>query len=122
VPLPDDQVLDCAVYIKAGSTALDQVNQAKIDQQFSVAYGTCSGPGQCPAGSLCRANKCYAATARGSCTYRTQNACPAGTYCEPCPDDPATAGVDMECLSDQSCWPTTAECPGRGPLGGLCAP
>jgi hypothetical protein len=120
VPLADDAVLDCNQYVTAATDPLAAVNQNFIDAQFSVSYGSCTGAGQCPAGSICRANKCYTMTTPGACTYRTQNPCPAGTFCESCPDDPATPGVDMECLSDRACWPTAAECPGQGPLGGLC--
>ncbi|MET0339554.1 MAG: hypothetical protein ABW252_01060 [Polyangiales bacterium] len=105
VPLADDAPMDCAIYVSAS----DVVDQTRIDAQFGAGFGTCTGAGTCPAGALCRAGKCFVQTGKGACAKET---CPSGD-CEPCP-----AGTT--CRSDGSCWPTTATCPPRGPLGGLC--
>ncbi|MET0284153.1 MAG: hypothetical protein ABW352_06775 [Polyangiales bacterium] len=121
VPLADSAALDCSVYYSNVGTPNEAVNQAAIDQQFSVPFGTCSGPGQCPANSLCRANRCFPQTSKGACTSGSQNPCPAGTFCEACPNDPGSAETETTCRSDTACWPTPAECPSAGsPAGGYC--
>lgn len=123
VPLADDAVLDCNAYLTAPNTASEAINQVAIDTQFSVPFGTCSGPGQCPDGAICRANRCFPATSKGACTAGTKNPCPAGTYCEPCPDDPSTPYLETSCRADTACWPTEAACPPRAPIiGGRCMP
>jgi hypothetical protein len=117
VPLADSTPLDCSAYY----TASEAVNQTAIDRQFSVPFGSCSGPGQCPRNSLCRANRCFPQTSKGACSSGSQNPCPAGTYCEPCPNDPGSPETETSCRSDTSCWPTAAECPSSGSMqGGNC--
>lgn len=122
VPLPDDAVLNCNDYLNAGaSDPFQLVNQTKIETTFASGFGSCSAAGQCPFGSICRANRCVLATAPGSCTSGTRNPCPAGTFCEGCPDDPTTPAADMECLPEGACWPTAAICPAtQSAVGGLC--
>lgn len=123
VPLPDSTVLDCNAFYNNGGAANESINQTSIDTVFSAPFGTCSAAGQCPAGTLCRANRCFPQTSRGACTSGNQNPCPAGTFCEGCPDDPASPETETSCRSDTSCWPTTAECPvGGSPIGGFCRP
>jgi hypothetical protein len=121
VPLPDSAQLDCNAYYNSAGAANESVNQTAIDAQFSVGFGSCSGPGQCPAGTLCRANRCFSMTSKGACTAGNNNPCPAGTYCDSCPNDPASAEAETTCRSDASCWPTAAECPSQGSgVGGYC--
>ncbi len=121
VPLADSAVLDCNVYYSNVGSANEAVNQSAIDRQFSVPFGTCNGPGQCPQNSICRANRCFPQTSKGACTYGSQNPCPAGTYCEGCPNDVASPETETACRSDTSCWPTSAECPAAGSVvGGYC--
>jgi hypothetical protein len=122
VPLPDSAALDCSIYYSNVGSSSEAINQTVVDQQFSVPFGTCSGPGQCPQNSICRANKCFPQTSKGACTSGSQNPCPAGTFCESCPNDAASAETETTCRSDTSCWPTTAECPSAGgTTGGYCA-
>ncbi|HEY6879544.1 MAG TPA: hypothetical protein VI299_16070, partial [Polyangiales bacterium] len=121
VPLPDSTALDCTTYYNNVGSSNESVNQSAIDRQFSVPFGSCSGPGQCPANSLCRGNKCFPQTSRGACTSGSQNPCPSGTYCEGCPNDPASPETETSCRSDTACWPTAAECPASSTVsGGYC--
>lgn len=108
VPLPDSATLDCNAFLQNGG-ADDIEDQAAIDRQFGVSFGSCTGaaPGQCPRGSICRNNRCFVQTAKGACAPDT---CPGGN-CEGCP-----AGTS--CRADGACWPTNAVCPARG-TGGL---
>jgi hypothetical protein len=123
VPLADSAAMSCGMFLTNFNAANEGVNQTAIDAMFSVPFGTCSAAGQCPEGSLCRANRCFPETSKGACTSGSQNPCPAGTFCEGCPNDPASAEAEMTCRSDTSCWPTTAECPIAGsPNGGFCTP
>ena len=108
VPLADSAPLDCATYFPAGN---DTPDQTRIDREFGGGFGSCSGatPGQCPAGSICRDNRCYTQSAKGACAKET---CATGG-CEPCPSG-------TSCRADGSCWPTVDACRPRGPLGGMC--
>jgi hypothetical protein len=116
VPLADSAVLDCGAYYNG-----DAINQTAIDQQFSVPFGSCAGPGECPRGSICRANRCFPQTSKGACSSGSQNPCPAGTFCEACPNDAVSFETEMTCRSDTACWPTKAECPTAGSsVGGYC--
>ncbi|MDB4991432.1 MAG: tryptophan synthase alpha chain [Myxococcaceae bacterium] len=121
VPLPDSTPIDCTIFYANPNTASEAINQTAVDQQFSVGFGSCSGPGQCPTGSICRANRCFSQSSKGACSSGNNNPCPAGTYCEGCPDDAATSEVESTCRSDGACWPTANECPISGsPVGSYC--
>ena len=121
VPLADTAPMDCTSFYTGVGTAGEAVNQTTIDQQFSVGFGSCTAAHQCPSGSICRANKCFSQTSKGACTSGSTNPCPAGTFCEGCPDDPGSTEVETTCRSDATCWPTTAECPPMGgTMGGYC--
>jgi hypothetical protein len=121
VPLADSAVLDCNQFYSNVGAANESVNQTAIDMLFSVPFGTCSAAGQCPSGSICRANRCFPQTSKGACSAGSQNPCPAGSFCEPCPNDPGSPETEMTCRSDTACWPSVAECPSAGaPPGGFC--
>jgi len=121
IPLADADPMTCDRFYTNYNAANETISQNAIDMLFSVPFGTCSAAGQCPLGSLCRANRCFPTTSKGACTSGSQNPCPAGTFCEGCPNDPGSPEVEMSCRSDTACWPTTAECPAAGsPVGGFC--
>ncbi|MDB4972832.1 MAG: Tryptophan synthase alpha chain [Myxococcaceae bacterium] len=121
VPLADSAPIDCNVYYSNAGAPDEAVNQTAVDATFSVGFGTCTGAGQCPTGSICRANRCFSQTSKGACTSGGSNPCPAGAYCEGCPDDPGSAEIESTCRSDGACWPTANECPIQGSaVGGSC--
>jgi hypothetical protein len=121
VPLPDTDPMTCDRFYTNLNAANEAINQTTIDMLFSVPFGSCTAAGQCPAGSICRANRCFTQTAKGACTLGSQNPCPAGTFCESCPNDPASPETEMTCRTDTACWPSVEECPSAGsPIGGFC--
>lgn len=117
VPLAANAAVTCDDYYQESSSLLEIVRQAKIDAEFGVSFGSCDGPGQCPEGSICRANQCFPMTSKGACAYGPNDPCAdkPGTFCESCPSG-------MECKSDLACWPTSTGCPVNREVGGLCKP
>jgi len=118
VRLSQSASLDCSMYYNNPGTESETLNQAKIDTDFAVSFGSCDAsandPG-CPEGALCRGGLCVPQTSAGACTYNAQNACPNGKTCQGCPGG-------SSCRSDATCWPTTTECPAQNPTlpGGVC--
>lgn len=107
VPLADDAPLSCDIYYKADPDPFKIVKQADLDSQFGVAYGSCTGAGQCSAGAICHNGQCMVMTSKGACSGATNGPCPgdqSSKFCEMCP-------AGMECKSDGACWPTAAACP-----------